>query len=71
MRPTPVAVLSAAIIIGLVLALMMVFGSGERPLVRAQNSRRSPELDLIWIDDIDPDGPARETFPAAAYWSPV
>jgi len=57
-RPTPVAVLSAAIIIGLVLALMMVSAAVNAPWLGLKLSSQ-PELDLIWIDDIDPDGPAR------------
>ncbi|WP_373490598.1 sensor histidine kinase [Parasphingorhabdus sp.] len=57
-RLTPVAVLSAAMAFGLVLALLMVSAAVNAPWLGLKLSSH-PEYDLIWIDAIDPEGPAR------------
>ncbi|MCG6114866.1 MAG: ATP-binding protein [Mesorhizobium sp.] len=58
MRPTPVAVLSAAMLVGILLAFLMALAAVNAPWLGLKLSSQ-PELDLIWIDEIDAQGPAR------------
>lgn len=58
-RLAPVPVLSAAMVFGVVLALLMTSAAVHAPWLGLRLSAQ-PELDLIWIDAIDPQGPARD-----------